>query len=220
MHEFGDDPAIPGDLHILPLFDKVEQGTECSFGLHGTDAAHLLLLQNRYMNKDSEPAVPRQLPVPETMPHIRPATAADLPFIHGLAARLAGAADLPWRSDEEVMRFQRRFMHETLEAPKPGAVTLIAADDAGERQGFVHAEPMLDIFTDQVAAYIPLLAVTEAAEGQGTAKALMAAVEDWARGHGYASLSLDVFASNARGRAFYDRLGYGEETLRLVKDIR
>ncbi len=151
---------------------------------------------------------------------IRPATAEDLPFIHGLAPRLAAAADLSWRSAEEVRRFQRSFMHETLEAPKPGAVTFIAEDGAGERLGFVHAEPMLDIFTDQIAAYIPLLAVTEAAQGQGTAKALMAAVEQWAKRQGYASLSLDVFASNARGRAFYARLGYGEETLRLVKDIR
>lgn len=151
---------------------------------------------------------------------IRPATAADLPFIHSLAPRLAGAADLSWRSGDEVMRFQRCFMHETLEAPKPGAVTFIAEDESGVPSGFVHAEPMLDIFTDQIAAYIPLLAVTEAAEGQGTAKTLMAAVEEWAKGQGYASLSLDVFASNARGRAFYARLGYGEETLRLVKDIR
>lgn len=151
---------------------------------------------------------------------IRPATSADLPFIHALTPRLAGAADLSWRSEEEVMRFQRRFMHETLEAPKPGAVTLVAEDASGTLLGFVHAEPMLDIFTDQIAAYIPLLAVTEAAQGQGTAKALMAAVEDWAKAQGYTSLSLDVFASNRRGRAFYDRLGYGEETLRLVKDIR
>lgn len=151
---------------------------------------------------------------------IRPAISTDLPFIHSLAPRLAGVADLSWRSPEEVMRFQRSFMQETLEVPKPGAVTLVAVDDAGERLGFVHAEPMLDIFTDQIAAYIPLLAVTEASQGQGTAKALMAAVEEWAKGQGYASLSLDVFASNARGRAFYAGIGYGEETLRLVKDIR
>ncbi|WP_165772162.1 GNAT family N-acetyltransferase [Niveispirillum lacus] len=151
---------------------------------------------------------------------VRPATSADLPFIHSLAVRLAGAADLSWRSADEVMRFQRRFMHEALEVPKPGAVTFIAEDTTGERLGFVHAEPMLDIFTDQIAAYVPLMAVTEASEGQGAARTLMAAVENWAKGEGYASLSLDVFASNARGRAFYARLGYGEETLRLVKDIR
>lgn len=155
-----------------------------------------------------------------TEPLIRPAVAEDLPFIHDLAPRLAAAADLSWRSADEVMRFQRTFMHETLEVPKPGAVTLVAVDAAGTRLGFVHAEPMVDIFTDKVAAYIPLLAVTEAAEGQGTARRLMKAVEDWARAQGYDSLSLDVFASNARGRAFYARLGYGEETLRLVKDIR
>lgn len=151
---------------------------------------------------------------------IRPATSEDLPFIHALAQRLAGGADLPWRSGDEVMRFQRTFMHETLEAPKPGAITLVAEGEGGAFLGFVHAEPMADIFTDKVAAYVPLLALTQEAQGQGVAAALMAAVEDWAKRQGFDSLSLDVFASNARGRAFYARLGYGEETLRLVKDIR
>ncbi len=154
------------------------------------------------------------------MIEVRPATADDLPFIHSLAPRLAGAADLSWRSPDDVMRFQRTFMHETLEVPKPGAVTYVAVNADGERLGFVHAEPMVDIFTDRIAAYIPLLAVTEAAEGKGAASVLMKAVEEWARAQGYDSLSLDVFASNARGRAFYARKGYGEETVRLVKDIR
>ncbi|WP_029014796.1 GNAT family N-acetyltransferase [Niveispirillum irakense] len=154
---------------------------------------------------------------------IRPATQDDSDFIHALAPRLAGVADLAWRSADEVMRFQRAFMHETLEMPRAGAVTFIAcADDeeGGERLGFIHAEPQLDIFTDRNAVYIPLLAVSDAAEGKGVAKALMARVEEWAREQGYAHVALDVFASNARGRAFYARQGYGEETLRLVKDIR
>lgn len=150
---------------------------------------------------------------------IRPATAADLPFIHALAPRLAAAADLAWRSAGEVMHFQRAFMHETLEMPRAGAVTFIACEDE-ERLGFVHAEPQLDIFTDRNAAYVPLLAVTEAAEGRGVAAALMARVEEWAKQQGYGHIALDVFASNGRGRAFYARHGYGEETIRLVKDIR
>jgi len=150
---------------------------------------------------------------------IRPTTPDDLPFIHAQAPRLAGVADLAWRTAEEVIHFQRAFMHETLEAPRPGAVTFLAC--AGEeRLGFIHAEPQLDIFTDRQCAYVPLLAVTPEAEGRGVAAALMAAVESWARENGYATVALDVFASNARGRAFYARQGYGEETLRLVKDIR
>ncbi|MFV3073419.1 GNAT family N-acetyltransferase [Niveispirillum fermenti] len=161
-----------------------------------------------------------------SVPLVRPARPADHLFIHAQAGRLAGVADLPWRSAGEVMRFQQAFMHEVLDAPKPGAVTLVAEGTGevggarGECLGFVHAEPMADLFTGKVAAYIPLLAVTPAAEGQGVAQALMAAVEGWARAQGYESLSLDVFASNRRGRAFYARMGYGEESLRLVKDIR
>lgn len=155
-----------------------------------------------------------------SVPLVRPAGPADHPFIHAQAGRLAGVADLPWRSAGEVMRFQQAFMHEVLDAPKPGAITLVAEGEGGQRLGFVHAEPMADLFTGRVAAYIPLLAVTPAAEGQGVAQALMAAVEGWARRQGHESLSLDVFASNTRGRAFYARMGYGEESLRLVKDIR
>lgn len=151
---------------------------------------------------------------------IRPAAPDDSEFIHALAPRLAGVADLAWRSAAEVMRFQRAFMHETLEMPRAGAVTFIACDNGGERLGFIHAEPQLDIFTDRNAAYIPLLAVSDAAEGKGVAKALMARVEEWAREQGYGHVALDVFASNTRGRTFYARQGYGEETLRLVKDIR
>lgn len=152
---------------------------------------------------------------------IRPAKHEDMPFIYALAPRLAAAADLAWRSAAEVMHFQRAFMHETLEMPRAGAVTFIAYDDdGGAPLGFIHAEPQLDIFTDRNAAYIPLLAVTEAAEGKGVATALMARVEAWAREQGYGHVALDVFASNGRGRAFYARQGYGEETIRLVKDIR
>ncbi|WP_369333663.1 GNAT family N-acetyltransferase [Corallococcus sicarius] len=47
----------------------------------------------------------------------------------------------------------------------------------------------------------------------------MAAGEAWAREQGYDRLTLTVFAGNARARAFYERLGFGEETLRLVKPL-
>ena len=48
---------------------------------------------------------------------------------------------------------------------------------------------------------------------------LMAGAEAWARARGFRVLTLDVFAANARARAFYARLGYLEQTLKLAKPL-
>lgn len=148
---------------------------------------------------------------------IRPAIAADRPFILGLAPRLAGVARMDWRRPEDIARFQDAFMATSLAVP--GSQSLVACAPDGARLGFVHVEPATDPMNGTLCGYVSLLAVTEAAEGGGVAQALMAAAEEWGRVRGYASLCLDVFASNQRGRAFYARQGFGEETLRLVKPL-
>jgi ribosomal protein S18 acetylase RimI-like enzyme len=67
--------------------------------------------------------------------------------------------------------------------------------------------------------YVSLLAVAEPAEGAGLGRRLMAKAEEWCRAQGLSGIQLDVFASNGGGRGFYRRLGFGEETLRLVKSL-
>ena len=62
-----------------------------------------------------------------------------------------------------------------------------------------------------------MIAVTESAEGSGAAGAMLAAAEGWARGRGYAKLTLNVFEGNSRARAFYERSGFRVETLRYMK---
>lgn len=147
---------------------------------------------------------------------VRPARAEDRPFIMGLAPRLAGVAQLGWRDAAEIERFQHGFMETSL---ANGAAATLLAWDGTEALGFVHVEASADPMNGESCAYVSLLAVTEAAEGRGAARALMAAAEDWTRQQGFRLLCLDVFASNARGREFYARQGFGEETLRLVKAL-
>lgn len=150
---------------------------------------------------------------------IRPAEAADRDFMFGLAPRLAAVADLPWHTVSDLIAFQHRYMKLAFARPKDEIVTLIAEDQSGAPLGFIHAEAATDSVTLERCGYVTVLATTAAAEGQGVAQGLIEGVEDWARGKGFRLLGLDVFANNQRTRAFYRRMGYVEDSLRLTKEI-
>lgn len=134
-----------------------------------------------------------------------------------MAPRLAGVARMGWRTDGEIAAFQQTFMESCLSVP--GSQGFLACASDGTRLGFVHVEPAADPMGGGTCGYVSLLAVTAEAEGHGVASALVTAAEGWAREQGYRLLCLDVFASNDRGRAFYDRQGFAAETLRLVKPL-
>jgi ribosomal protein S18 acetylase RimI-like enzyme len=63
------------------------------------------------------------------------------------------------------------------------------------------------------------LAVTESARRLGVGTALMKAGEAWARDRGFDLLSLDVWSTNHAALAFYRRLGYPVDALRLIKRL-
>ena len=150
---------------------------------------------------------------------IRSATPDDRAFMFDQAPRLAGRAQLPWHSVGDLTAFQHRYMNIAFARPAHETVTLIAEDEAATPVGFVHAEHATDSVTQELCAYVTVLAVAEAAQGAGVAGKLMNAVEDWARAHGFRLICLDVFANNARARAFYARHGYQDESLRLTKPL-
>jgi GNAT superfamily N-acetyltransferase len=154
-----------------------------------------------------------------THPRIRPAEESDREFMFALAPRLAEVADLSWHEAQDLIAFQHRYMKVAFARPKSETVTLIAETASGEQLGYVHAEASTDSVTLEPCGYVTVLALTKEAEGQGIAGRLMSGVEDWARGQGFRLLGLDVFANNRRARAFYQRLGYQEDSLRLTKPI-
>ena len=135
------------------------------------------------------------------------------------AARLAAVAELPWHAERDVLSFQHRYMKATFARPDSEIATFIAEDESGGRLGFVHAEASTDFVTLEPCAYVTVLAVTEAAQGQGVASRLMEAAEGWARAQGFRLICLDVFANNHRARAFYARHGYQDDSLRLTKPL-
>jgi GNAT superfamily N-acetyltransferase len=150
---------------------------------------------------------------------IRPVAERDHDFMFSLAPRLAGVAGLSWHSEADLLAFQHRYMKLAFARPQDEVVTLIAEDAEGIPLGFVHGEAATDSVTLEPCGHVTVLATTAAAEGQGVAQGLMKGVEDWARGKGFRLLGLDVFANNQRARAFYRRMGYAEDSLRLTKVI-
>lgn len=149
---------------------------------------------------------------------IRPASAGDRPFLFSLCDRLALAGEAPWRDRAALTAFQERFMTDSLDAA--GARTLVAEEEDGSGPlGFLTVEPRVDPITEEPVGYVSLLAVTPAAEGRGVAARLMAAAEDLGRAEGWRALTLEVFGANTRGRAFYARRGFAEDTLSLRKGL-
>ena len=143
----------------------------------------------------------------------------DLGFMLSLGRRLAGAIHTGMHDPAAIQAFQDDYSAANLKDPPANALTMVAVDDGGKRLGFVHAIPGPDGITGATIGYIALLAVIEAAEGRGVARRLLECAEAWARRSGYKVLSLDVFSSNGRGRRFYEKSGFAEETIRMVKQV-
>lgn len=150
---------------------------------------------------------------------VRAAGMADLPFVLGLAPRLAAFGLPAWRAEAHVVEAEQRALARALEAGSPDGPVILAEDTDGSRLGFAYLERRTDYFTGREHAHISVLAVSHAAEGRGVGRALVDAAEDWARGHGDPFITLNVFSQNIRARAMYERLGYGPETLRYVKPL-
>jgi len=150
---------------------------------------------------------------------IRPATAADRPFLISLDDRLIEEAAVPEITRDEIAAFQANYTREALDLDKPGSETLVAVDGAGQRLGYVQLEPHRDMLTGETSGYVSMLAVRAEAAGRGVATRLMEAADAWAARSGFRFLLLDVFASNATARRFYARRGFVDESLRLRRPV-
>lgn len=149
---------------------------------------------------------------------IRVAEPSDREFILGLTPVLAGVAGLSWHSEETILDFQKGYILKMLDETEGPKVTLIA-EQGQARVGFVHACAHEDEISGETCGTVPLLAVSQGAQGAGAGKALMAAAEDWSRDQGHRLLHLEVFHANERGRQFYDRIGFQPDTLVMVKPL-
>jgi GNAT superfamily N-acetyltransferase len=150
---------------------------------------------------------------------VREATAVDHDFIIGLVPRLRSFGPPPLRPVESLDGAECDALERALADLPEDALLLVAELDDGGPAGVAYAESATDYFTGERHGHLGILAVSEAGEGQGVGRALLAAVETWATTLGYRFLTLNVFDGNGRARAVYERAGYVPDTIRYVKEL-
>ena len=150
---------------------------------------------------------------------IRHAQPADKEFILSLLPLLVEFGPPPWRDPAEMTATDVQVLSESLSSQSPDVAIFIAEEDGGAALGFIHLKVMTDYFTREEHGHVADIVVAPGGEGRGVGRALMTAGEGWARGRGYRWLTLSVFVHNVRAREFYKRLGYGEDTMRYLKEL-
>lgn len=148
---------------------------------------------------------------------MRRAVPQDEAALTALAERLT-AFDLPaWRKPGDISTADAREMMNAVRAGDPGNEVWIAERD-GRVAGCLHIFGDTDFF-GQRHAHISVIATTLEAEGTGVGAALLAYADQWALRRGFTLMTLNVFATNARARRFYEKAGWVPETLKYVKTL-
>jgi GNAT superfamily N-acetyltransferase len=141
----------------------------------------------------------------------------DRDAVMALAPRLtAGVA--PWRRSEAVAAAVRAWVDGSLKSQDVDDRPVFVAEDAGRIVGFATAATRKH-WSGDIDAYIGELAVAEDCTTRGIGRALVAAIETWARSFGHNRVTLETGASNSGGRAFYAALGYTAEEVVLTRDV-
>ena len=151
---------------------------------------------------------------------VRPARDEDGEFILALVPRLMEFGPPPWYDAAEMVATDLETIGRILKETPAGTAVLVAVGEGGQRLGFIHLDSRVDYFTREEVGHVSDVVVAPGGEGRGAGRALMAAAEEWARGRGYRLLTLNAFSRNTRARRLYERLGYGEDMVKYVKELR
>lgn len=149
----------------------------------------------------------------------RPANSSDAPRIRELAVRLMDQSLPRWRDPAPL----KEKLSEALAAYEGDLpqdhLLLVCEDERGWVAGFAHAGMDADFFSGEAQAHLYYLVTDPACEGKGVGRMLMNAVEEFARDRSATGILLYVFATNDRARSVYERYGFQEDMLKMVKPV-
>ncbi|MGH2344713.1 MAG: GNAT family N-acetyltransferase [Chloroflexota bacterium] len=142
---------------------------------------------------------------------IRPATAADLPFMWEMLFEAAAVSPAMRALGKEAALAQPANQKYLAAWGRPGDAAVVAVDAAGRRGGAAWYR----LFPEEAPGYgfvapeVPELSIgtCAAARGQGVGTRLLRALLDTARAHPFERMSLSVDRQNP-ARALYERLGF------------
>ena len=149
---------------------------------------------------------------------IRNADIADGDAMLALMPRLADFEVPESRNPDHLWRDDAALLRRWLKGEE-ACLVLVAVSDANQVLGFTLTRLRAEALSHDPSAHLEAIAVDQAAEGQGVAKALLKATEESARAQGAETMTLHVISSNTRAREFYERTGYFGELVRYIKPI-
>jgi GNAT superfamily N-acetyltransferase len=150
---------------------------------------------------------------------LRPLGMGDAEFVSRVATRLYPGPTKSPRDPEQMQSYFSALTPADL-TREPGTEAFVAvAKNAECPLGLLVIKPDFDYFTDHPRAYVEMLVVAEEAEGRGVGRVLMEHAEQWGRAHGCHEVVLDVFANNRSAIAFYERIGFAPDHLRMSKSL-
>ena len=154
---------------------------------------------------------------------VRPYASADLAAVVGLVKELQAhdLAHYPLMSPPD--RIGPWYVEHLLADVAQYRGTLLVAQHGNCIAGYASLMAVVEnTDKDEIShsfAYVGDLVVTERLRGHGIGQALLAECERLARAAGQKHLRLSVLAGNRSARAFYDRWGFQEHLLTLVKEL-
>lgn len=149
---------------------------------------------------------------------IRAACGADTEFVAGFVSSLMEFGSPAWNDVEGLASGFAEILASAVRAQDLRSTVLIAQSADGTRLGFISLRVREDV-TGVERGHVADLGVIQEGRRMGVGSALMRAGEAWARERGLPVLSLDLWATNERARAFYETLGYSAESLCLFKRL-
>jgi len=149
---------------------------------------------------------------------VRTGRPSDIDFVVALLPSFVDFGLPPWREAELLIPRFRDALSSAFSCADGLSTVLVAESRHEQPLGFIHLEVVQDISGD-VRGHVADLAVVESARGTGVGRALMEAGEAWARRRDLGYLSLEVWSTNHAALAFYEHLGYGVDSLNLIRQL-
>ena len=151
---------------------------------------------------------------------IRDARPEDREEILALVPRLRAFGAPPLRPVEDLDRAEVAALNRALdELPLHAAMFVAENSDDESIAGVAYMETATDYFTGEKHGHLAIISVAKRAEGRGVGRALLNAVDEWARARGYRFITLNVFEGNEHARRVYERAGYVIDTVKYVKEL-